>query len=111
MAEAGGLEVAVAIEGTVASVTVSGELDVATAPKLRAALAPLGRAPGDVVVVDVGGLAFADASALGVLVSVHTRVAETGARLVIRNPSPLLERMLDITQVAGVLSIDRGNAL
>ena len=102
-----GLDVEVTIDGRVAVVRVAGELDAATVPKLRAALAPLGRAPGDVVIVDVGGLTFADASALGAFVAAHTRAEAVGARLVVRAPSPLLERMLAITRVGEVLVVDR----
>ena len=102
-----GLDVDVVVTGRVAHVRVAGELDVATVPKLRAALAPLGRESGDEVVVDVAGLTFADASALGALVAAHTRAEAAGARLVVRNPSPLLERMLAITRVGEVLAVDR----
>ena len=99
----------VSVDGAGAHVDVAGELDAATVSKLRAALGPLGRTPGDVVVVDVGGLTFADASALGVLVAAHTRMQAAGARLVVRSPSPLLERMLAITRVDEVLVVDRGD--
>ena len=104
-----GLDVEVSVDGRVARVDVAGELDAATASKLRAALGPLGRRPDDVVIVDVGALTFADASALGVLVAAHTRMQRAGARLVVRSPSPLLQRMLAITRVDEVLSVDRGD--
>jgi anti-sigma B factor antagonist len=106
VAEARGLDVEVVVDGRRALVRVAGELDAATVPKLRAALAPLGHRSGDVVVVDLGGLTFADASALGALVAVHARIEAAGARLVVRQPSPLLQRMLTITRVSEVLTVD-----
>jgi anti-anti-sigma factor len=111
VSEARGLDVDVVLDGSVAHVSVAGELDVATVPKLRAALAPLGRRADDVVIVDVAGLTFADASALGALVAAHTRLAADGARLVVGRPSPLMERMLSITGVADVLLVDRGEGV
>lgn len=68
--------------GTVVLVLV-GAADLATAPDLRRALHEAADDCPDVV-VDLDGLAFFDASTLGVLVAAHRRVTAAGGALTIR---------------------------
>src|SRR5215212_6720467 len=82
---------------------VSGELDVATAPVLVAAeLAAL-----DVcrhVVLDLGDLAFIDATGLGALLTGHRYATDRGAVLELTAVPAPVRRLLAITNLAGILT-------
>ena len=58
-----------------ATVAVAGDLDCATAPRLRATLE--GMAPGQNVVVDLSGTDFLDCAGVGVLLSSQRRTRST----------------------------------
>jgi anti-anti-sigma factor len=73
-----------------------GELDMATAPKLQAALAMI--PPTGTVTLELGGLSFIDSTGLHVIV----RYAESlggASPLVLRNASASLLRLLAITKL------------
>ena len=84
-------------------VHVSGELDVATAPRLRACLASI---DGDII-VDCSGLEFVDAAGLSVFVSCRSRCERAGAKFDLENPSELLMRVLCITGLRESLTNNR----
>ncbi|SEL95105.1 STAS domain-containing protein [Nonomuraea pusilla] len=89
-------------EGTL-TVTVSGELDIATTEPLRALLLELldeARAepePDAAVVVEVSGLSFVDAAGLGVLVHAHNRASGQRTPLLVAGVPPSMQRLLKIT--------------
>ncbi|MQY05199.1 hypothetical protein ACRB68_32700 [Actinomadura sp. RB68] len=83
------------IDGRWLIVTVSGELDLATAPRLEAALdvpeLPGGRTH---VAVDAAGLEFCDSTGVNVLVRAWKRLRALHGQLVLLHvPGPLRERM------------------
>jgi len=59
-------------------VTVSGEVDVATAPSLRECLDRVVARDDDAVVVDMLGVTFIDSTGLGVLIGAHRACADAG---------------------------------
>ncbi len=67
--------------GAGAVVTVEGELDVATAPRLRAEVAALVLEPGQVLAVDLAGVTFCDSSGISALIAARN-VAETAGAAV-----------------------------
>jgi len=73
-------------------VSVSGELDVATAPELEAALDGAD-AWASVVVVDLRQLEFMASAGLRVLLDVGKRVRDAGGRLVILRGPPAVDRL------------------
>jgi anti-sigma B factor antagonist len=79
------------VDGATVAV-VNGELDLATAPKLRTALAD---ATGSVR-LDLGGVTFLDSSAISVLVETHQRLDGASGRLVLHNLSDQTRRVLEI---------------
>lgn len=87
-------------EGTCVVVSVRGELDIATAAALRDALLRLLH-DEDVpdLVVDTSGLSFVDSSGLAVLLMASRRWGEAGKRIVLRDPSPTVVRLVDLTGV------------
>jgi anti-sigma B factor antagonist len=72
-------------------VTVRGDLDIASADRLNAAVAPLIEADGRKLIVDVHALRFADSSAIALWV----RWAATVEELQLRGASPLLRRLIN----------------
>jgi anti-sigma B factor antagonist len=94
-----------------AVVSVRGEVDVLTAPILRAALTEAdGGADGGIapasLTVDMADMTFIDASGLGVLVGAAGRARRRGQDLVLRDPSRSTLRVLAITRLLDVFRID-----
>jgi len=84
----------------------AGEIDVVTAPMLRARLAEVPEETR-VVVVDLSEVSFLDSTALSVLVGGWKRFSseadDAELRLVVTRP--MIQRVLDITGLAKVFSI------
>ncbi|HEU0132709.1 MAG TPA: STAS domain-containing protein [Mycobacteriales bacterium] len=79
---------------------VSGELDIGSAPILRETfLGLLNRDEVPDVVMDLSGVTFADSSGLAVLLMGARRWAAEGSKLVVRQPSRTLTRIVDLTGV------------
>jgi len=81
-----------------------GQIDVHTASDLASRLDPL--PDGETVVLDVDGVEFIDSSGLRVLVDVNQRATDVGRRLVLRNPSPAVRRLLEISGLQGHLDTE-----
>jgi anti-sigma B factor antagonist len=60
-------------------VTVSGEVDVATAPRLRAELGALTLERGQLLVVDLAGVTFCDSSGISALIAARNLAEEAEA--------------------------------
>jgi anti-sigma B factor antagonist len=89
-----------------AVVVIRGELDIATAPDLEAALTERLDAGQDVV-VDLRELAFMDSTGLRALVAAPARVEGRGPSFVIVRPRPgaPIEKILAIAGVESVLDL------
>jgi anti-anti-sigma factor len=88
-----------------ALVTIAGELDLATVPRVSAALTaePVAGARG--VVVDLAGVSFMDSTGLAALITLeHDLVARAG-RLAIACPEGPARLLLDVTGVAERLTL------
>lgn len=86
-------------------VSVSGEIDVATAPPLRDRLQALTASGKTTVVVDLLGVTFLDSTALGVLVGALKRCRESGGELLLAISEPRILKVFEITGLTGVFSI------
>ncbi|MCW2996179.1 MAG: hypothetical protein JWQ18_3674 [Conexibacter sp.] len=98
--------VAVVQDDARAVVTVRGELDLATAPELEAALLP-GLREGGSAVLDLRGLEFMDSTGVRVIVAAHLAAQEHGGALtVVRTiPDGAVARVLEISGLDEVLDI------
>ena len=99
------LRVSVAHDDDETVVAVAGELDMSTADQLSGAVnEELRQAPGRLV-LDLADLTFCDSLGLGTLIvlSRNARIQQT--YLVVRNPSPFFNRMLDVTGVRAGLNV------
>ena len=85
---------------------VSGELDLATAPQLRAALERLTTDDGpEQVVLDLSGLRFCDSSGLSVFVQSHQAMRDAGRTLVLDRPTQRLRDLLATTALDNELDV------
>ncbi|HEX4811453.1 MAG TPA: STAS domain-containing protein [Nonomuraea sp.] len=85
-------------DGTV-TVTVSGELDIATTELLRGRLLWLLQESGraQAVVLDLRRLSFIDAAGLGVLVALHDQARRRRTPLRLTGVPPAMRRLLRVT--------------
>jgi anti-anti-sigma factor len=86
---------------------LAGEIDLATIAALEAAIEATEEACGDGdVVLDMSGVTFIDSSGLRVLVTANDRQDASDRRLIIRNPSVSVLRVLEITGLLSTMNID-----
>jgi anti-sigma B factor antagonist len=81
-----------------------GELDIAAGAEMREALSDACSATADLLVIDVSGLTFMDASGLNLLVGAHNRRLEEGRRgLVVQGAAGIVRRVFEITQLTSLI--------
>jgi anti-sigma B factor antagonist len=87
--------------------TVIGELDVASAPKLRQALIKLvAEASGPPrVVVDLAGVDFLDSTGLGVLLGGLKRVRAADGAIAVCRAEPQVRKVFEVTRVVEILPV------
>ncbi|TYB40649.1 STAS domain-containing protein [Micromonospora sp. AP08] len=91
------LSLALAREGPAAVVRVGGPLDLATVDRLVGLVDRLmGGRPPPVLVLDLSGVSFFCAAGVNALLTVRRRVASAGGTVVVREPSPITVKVLDI---------------
>lgn len=88
-----------------AVVHVTGELDLATAPRLREEFVRLMDGGVRTVTVDMAQLAFIDSTGLAVLVSALKRLREYGGDLALQSPNPGAMKVFEITGLTKVFAI------
>ncbi len=91
--------------GTV-TVSVVGELDVATAPGLRSCLeTTIGQHAPAPVIVDLLGVTFIDSTALGVLIASLKQSQATGGELRLVIAEPRIRKVFEITGLTELFAI------
>jgi anti-sigma B factor antagonist len=88
-------------------VRLDGELDFETAPQVEDCLRTH---QGDDVVVDLEGLTFMDSMGISLLLNAFRRSRQAGHTFVLRGPTAPVTRVLEITGVDQVLTIEPGGA-
>jgi anti-sigma B factor antagonist len=86
-------------------VSVEGDVDLVTSEELRQVLEGAVRLNPHVE-VDLTGLTFIDSSGLSALVEGHRAARDAGGVVVLRNPTSMLRRLLDITRLDSLLVVD-----
>ncbi|HSB85977.1 MAG TPA: STAS domain-containing protein [Ilumatobacteraceae bacterium] len=84
---------------------LSGELDAAEVAGVRACLVGV---DGDVE-LECSGLSFIDAAGLGLFVELDAECRARHAKLLIINPSRCVVRLLELTGLDSVLTLEPGN--
>ena len=87
-------------------VTIRGEIDLYTAPRLHSELAAL-LADGlpARVVIDMSGVEFCDSTGMNVLLSCLRRARERGGELQIAAPKPAVRKILQVTGLDSVFTL------
>lgn len=110
------LSVAQRADGAPSVVTVSGEVDVHSAPQLRDGLTSVlsasdnsasaaASSAASCVVVDLTGVTFLDSTGLGALVAARTLAGERGITMRLACPSQRIVKLFTITGLDGVFEI------
>ncbi|MEY2569028.1 MAG: anti-sigma factor antagonist [Actinomycetota bacterium] len=92
-------------DGRATTIHVTGELDVASAPALRACVVSVLEQGQRRVIMDLAKLEFVDSTGLGALVGARKRVRESGGELVLTNPLPQTLKLLELTGLNAVFMI------
>jgi anti-sigma B factor antagonist len=91
--------------GDVTIVTVTGEIDVFTTPRLRETLLDLLENGSLHLIMDFSDVAFLDSTGLGVLVGMFHRLRSRQGSMVIAGPSERVRRVFHITQLTKIFTI------
>ena len=86
-------------------VTVEGELDVYSGPRLRDLLMQQSRDGHHTLVIDLSGLQFTDSSGLGIMVGALKRAKARGGTVCLLSPSDHLAKILKMTGLTHVFPI------
>jgi anti-anti-sigma factor len=93
--------------------TPRGDVDLGSAPQLRAALAPVLESENPRLLIDLSGIGFMDSTGVGVMVNALNRVKEKGGAIAFCKPTPRVHRVLQIAGLLKALPLfeSRGEAL
>ena len=97
------LEVTVQRDDELATILVSGELDLATVPLLSAAVAEHDDA--GLLVLDLTAVTFIDSTGVRVLIEADRACAGSGSRLVVLAVDGPVRRVLDLCELDGRLAV------
>lgn len=87
-------------------VSLSGEIDAYTAPKLKETLLPLTKESGATVLVDLENISYMDSTGLGVFISALKSTKEEGTSLKLINLQERVYRLFKITGLTEVIDMD-----
>jgi anti-sigma B factor antagonist len=91
-----------------ATMTLSGELDLAAVPELNREVASIiAKDETPDLLIDLALVTFLDSSGLAFLVSAHKRLLNAGAQLTIVGATPQIRRLFEITGLTEVFDIAR----
>lgn len=98
------MEISTTIDGTSATIVISGTLTVASSPNLEAAFADL---PADVidVTLDLADLDYVASAGLRVIVAQDKKLRQKGGLVRIANPNDEVVEVLDVTGLIDILEI------
>jgi anti-sigma B factor antagonist len=99
------IDVSSASDGAIQLFALSGSLDIATSPSLRAALLEAAEGEKHEIVVDLTHLEFLDSTGLGALIGAHKRASENqGSVRLVAHEGQIL-RLLRITGLLDVFAV------
>ena len=86
-------------------VTVAGEIDAYTAPKLREELLPLSEGNHKVITINLKDVSYMDSTGLGVLVGLFKQLNKNDGELKLVELSDRLKRLFKITGLSTIMKI------
>lgn len=87
-------------------VGVRGAVDSSSAPELEAVLTELDPPDCKRVVLDLAECSLLASAGLSIIIQTHKRLMRSNGELVLRRPTATIRKVLDITQMSNVLSIE-----
>lgn len=93
------------LEQNAAIVSVTGELDLMTAPQFRESLLEAQASEKALVIVDLTNVTFIDSTAIGVLVGAFKRLRDGGIGMIIATQSPRVLRVFEVTDLDQLIKI------
>ncbi|HVX43346.1 MAG TPA: STAS domain-containing protein [Mycobacteriales bacterium] len=103
--EPGAFDLSVRVSSGSGEVILSGELDVASAPRVGETLDWLCEQGCREIVVDLADVSFVDSSGLAAFVRAHQALQHSGGRLTLRRPGHSMRRLLTMTGLTGEFRI------
>lgn len=100
------LKVSVSLTENRTLMVLAGELDCSTVEHLRERFAEVENARQGDLVLDIGLLTFVDSTGLSLFLSEHRRLRAAGSNLVIFGPTPMAQRLFEITGFNQLLDIE-----
>jgi anti-anti-sigma factor len=106
--ELGELSIRSQRDGTVHTISLSGELDLATAEAVELELARVEATDAETVVLDLSGLHFMDSTGVRLVVAANARFRDSGQHLsLVRGPANV-QRVLELCGVVELLPFADG---
>jgi anti-sigma B factor antagonist len=102
-----GLDLVISVDQPGRLLALRGRLSARTVADVRAALVVAIAAGAGDLVVDISGVQLVDASGLGVLVGAHRLALRSERRLVLRGVPERIERLLAVTHLNRVLTVEQ----
>jgi len=98
------------VDAGVVRITLSGDLDVSTAPSVEERLIELEDGGAERVILDLRGLDFIDSTGLSLLINADRRGRQAGRRVTIVSGTGAPRRILETTGLQGRLDIVEDDA-
>ena len=100
------LKVSCRSQGDHTIMSVAGEIDLYTAPRLHTELVTALADGGPVrIVVDMSKVEFCDSTGMNVLLAAHRRAREGGGDLELAGPRPAIRKVLQVTGLESVFTV------
>ena len=100
------LRIEVADTTSPTTVVLTGEIDLSTARRVREALIAISNSGETYVVVDMTNVTFLDSTGLSALVGPLKRFRSMNGEIVLRSPTKGVRKVLEISGLTRVFSID-----
>jgi anti-sigma B factor antagonist len=98
-------DVTITEQGDTVRVSLKGELDISSAPRLEDDLSRIEADEPATIVLDLSGLDFMDSTGLRLLIGADSRAREAGRRLVLIQGNEMVQRVLRVTRLDERLEI------
>ena len=99
-------------DGGILIVKPSGEIDPHSAKSLREEIdTALYLYRPSTVIIDLAGIGFMDSSGLGLILGRYTKAKELGGRLILANPAPSVERILNLAGTHKLITIKKNEVI